>query len=77
MQQDSPADAGQQYPAVTDRRYSTADERSRGRKGAEGRIRPRNHVGTTPPARSGLRALPILCAFGQIWRAAILAAGLL
>jgi len=38
MQQDSPADAGQQYPAVTDRRYSTADARSRARKGADGRI---------------------------------------
>gem|GEM_PF-6409613 len=38
VQQDNPADTGQQYLAVTDRRYSTAGERSRARKGADGRI---------------------------------------
>jgi len=49
--------------------------RSRARKGADGRILAREAGSARPtPARSGLRALPTLYAFGQVWRAAILAA---
>jgi len=59
VQQESPADVGQQYAAVTDRRYSTADERSRARKGADGRISGRKAGSARPTAaRSGLRVLP-------------------
>jgi len=64
--------------AVTDCPYSTADERSRARKGADARIPAREAGSAQPtPARSGLRALPTLCAFaplGRDWSAAILAA---
>jgi len=35
VQQDGPANVKQQNQAVTDRRYSTADERSRARKSAD------------------------------------------
>ena len=53
--------------AVTDRRYSTADERSRARKGADGRILTREAGSAQPtPARSGLRALPTLCASASL-----------
>ena len=47
-------------PAVTERRYNTAGERSRARKSAEKQeSNLRSWVCTRPtPARSGLRALP-------------------
>jgi len=58
VQQDSPADAGQQNLAITDHRYSTAGERSRARKGAEKQdSNPQARFAQPNPARSGLRAL--------------------
>jgi len=57
-------------PPVTDCRYSTVDVRSRARKGAE-KQESNLEAGTArpTPARSGLRALPTLCASGvKDWR---------
>ena len=75
MQQDSPADAGQQYPAVTDRRYSTADERSRARKGADGRDSGRRSQVSTTHTGAQWTARPTdSLRLWADWSAAILAA---
>jgi len=59
VQQDAPANVGGQKTAAADRRYSTADGRSRARKGAENLIQTLEAGSARPTAaRSGVRALP-------------------
>ena len=59
-----PGKMGQQYLAVTDRRYSIADERSRARKGADGRI-PAEKPGLHNPHRRAVDCAPYLTLYAS------------
>jgi len=52
VQQDSPADAGQQNLVITDHRYSTAGERSRAREGGENKIQTHKTGSHNQPRRA-------------------------
>ena len=56
---DGPGNARQLNRAITDRRYSTADERSRARKGAENRIQA-DRLGQCERLRRAVDCAPYL-----------------